>query len=163
MPFTPQETAATCRGETRRRHAGTLTAREHLDVSLQRQYRTHISVCLFIETSVPCQLPQYSEYVLGQKTKTRRPLHRLSLCTQPLMRGTEPQHKPKTPEGAGLSPVLRAHPRRGQARLPSTSPAMAMKRVAPNEISRPKINSHTSTTIQWGFNYPRTHASKILI
>ena len=97
MPFTLQEAEATDRGWTRWRHAGTLTAREHSDVPLQWQYRTHISIYLFIETPIPCQLPQYSEYVLEKKRKTKKPLHRRSLRTQPLMHGTEAPTKTQDP------------------------------------------------------------------
>lgn len=73
---------------------------------------------------------------------------------QPLMLGLKPQHKLRTPEGAGLSQLLRAHPRRVQARLISTLLAMAIKRVISNEISWPKMNSHMGTAIQWGFHTP---------
>lgn len=39
---------------------------------------------------------------------------------------------------------------------------IAMGTEAPNEMSLPKMNSHADTTTQCGFNYPRTHADKIL-
>lgn len=81
----------------------------------------------------------------------------------PWCMGLKPQSKPRTPEGAGLSPPPRAYPRSGQAQPPSTLLAVAIKSVAPNEISRPKMHSHMGTAIQWGFNYPRAHAGKILI
>lgn len=96
--------------------------------------------------------------VLGVRTgkgkKDKETVHRWSFPTQPLMLGLKPQHKPRTSEGAGFSQLLRAHPRRGQARPPSTVLAMAIKRVTPNEISCPKMNSHTGTTIQQGFHTP---------
>lgn len=93
--------------------------------------------------------------VLGVHTgKERQTVHRRSLPMQPLMLGLKPQHKPRTSEGAGFSQLLRAHPRRGQAQPPSTVLAMAIKRVTPNGISWPKMNSHTGTTIQRGFHTP---------
>lgn len=62
------------------------------------------------------------------------------------------QDKPRTLKDARLSLALRAHPRRGQALPPSTLLAMAIKRLSPNEISLPKMNTYTGTTIWWGFN-----------
>lgn len=88
------------------------------------------------------------------KRKDKETVHRWSLPMQPLMLGLKPQHKPRTSEGTGFSQLLRAHPRRGQARPPSTVLAVAIKRITPNEISCPKMNSHTGTTIQRGFHTP---------
>lgn len=155
MPSTSQETEATDRRGTLWRYAGTLMAREHLDIPLQWQYCTHVSVYLFVETSVPCQLPQYSEYVLEKKRMTKKPLHRRPLRMQPLMHGAEAPTQ-TLDAGAGVSLLLRAHPRRGQARPSSTLLATAIKRFTPNEISQPKMNSHMGTAIHWGFNYPWT-------
>lgn len=63
----------------------TLVAQEHLDSSWAHSsaVEIHVSILyLFIETSIPCQLLQYWEYLLEKKRKTKKPyIGGPSLCS----------------------------------------------------------------------------------
>lgn len=74
---------------------------------------THMSTFTYssIKTSTPSQLPHYS----GKKRKTKKPFIASPSAHSLWCMGLKPQHKPRTPKGAELSPLLMAHPRRGQA------------------------------------------------
>lgn len=67
MPFILQEIEATDRGGTCWWHADTLTACENLDVPLQWQYYTHVSLYLFI-----CQDFNFLS-ILERKERQRNP------------------------------------------------------------------------------------------
>lgn len=131
-----------------RRH---LDSFEHLDIPLQWQY-AHTSAFIYQDLNSLPTAPVLLSTYWKWKEKQNKPLQRWSLQMQPWCMGLKTQHNPTTPKDARLSLALRAHPRRGQALPPSTLLAMSIKRLSPNKISLPKMNTYTGITIRWGFN-----------
>lgn len=92
-----------------------LVARRHLDSLWEPRCSSAVAILhtcqpLFIYLS-RLQLPQYS----GKKRKTKKPFTGSPSARSRGCMGLKPQHKPRTPKSAELSPPLMAHPRRRQA------------------------------------------------